>query len=120
MEKKIQRFIRIPYPVIKLDISANAKLLYGMVLSLTFRGDCKATNRYFAQELGLKTNRQVINLFNELKTAGAIDMKTDDDGNRIVRPLIMFSLYIVPDRKEKEINGGFESLDDYNGGLESI
>lgn len=136
MDKKIERYIRIPYEVIKLDISANSKLLYGMILSLTFCGVCKASNSYFAQELGLKSKRQVINLINELRDAGAVEVTLDDYNQRHVRPLIMFSIVIVDERRtenkksssKKLPNGGFESLydtllcnaDDLNGGLESL
>lgn len=76
------------YAVITADVrydqrlSANAKLLYGEITSLTNKeGYCWASNAYFAELYGL-TERTISRLISSLKNCGYINYEVEQDNYR--------------------------------------
>lgn len=67
-------YISLPIRILKdSDLSANAKLLYGLITALSQKcGYCYATNRYLSEKLGLKADT-ITKLISELAKKGHIN-----------------------------------------------
>lgn len=70
---KIDRYIIIPLEIARNnDLTPNAKLLFGEILSLTkSTGKCYASNSYFARQMHA-TNKSIINWLRVLKAKNLI------------------------------------------------
>lgn len=87
-----------------IDLSPNAKLLYGEITALAnARGYCWANNKYF-EELYSVSDRTIRNLLKQLSDKGYIDIVLEKNNNRKI---------FITDRAEKNFLGGrkkFSSL----------
>ena len=77
-----EQFIKIPYKILtQRNLSKGAKLLYGLILSLSqYDKSCFATNKYLAEQL-VVSSKSISNYLKELKQLDLI--KCDVDFRRI-------------------------------------
>lgn len=73
----VHGFTQVPNVVLKdKKLSAGAKLTYAILLSYAWQKDgCFPGQETLASDLGIKTDRQVRNLINELKKAEYLTVK---------------------------------------------
>lgn len=88
----MERYIKIPMELLKMGLSGNALILYGILLNLSFRDDVYATNGYLAKQLNVSV-RQIQNLLSELKEYNTISV-IEKRGQRLIKPLILCSVYV--------------------------
>lgn len=75
------KYINIPFEVLEnKTLPANAKLLFGYILSLEKGGKCYASNRHFAQVLGVGKIR-ISQLIKTLVDAKMLSVKIKRDSN---------------------------------------
>ncbi len=83
-----------------LDLTANAKLLYGEITSLcNDKGYCWATNNYFSQLYGI-SERMVQVLLKQLKDKNYIQIEiVDNQKRKIYIDFTRYEKYFVPPMK---------------------
>lgn len=83
MEKTFSTFSVIPTEImVSKEISSTAKIVYGLISSLTNeKGYCWASNKYLG-ELVDKEERQISNIINQLSSLGFIISEVEDNYKR--------------------------------------
>jgi hypothetical protein len=78
MNKKEYSGVWIPKEVLNIDIkNGNAKILFAMIISLSNKAPCSASNKYFSELLQLSKG-QISRLISNLEVKGFIKTFTDD------------------------------------------
>lgn len=101
-------FVTLLAPVLyDAELSPNAKLLYGVISSLTSqRGYCYALNSTLAEWFGV-TERQVSRLVKELDERGHIYIRTGTTKNGSQRQIYLSNV-LIPGGVDKNVQGGVD------------
>ncbi|TGK77550.1 helix-turn-helix domain-containing protein [Leptospira noumeaensis] len=95
--------IWIPVWIENLNLSHSQTKLYAEIVSLHDKGGCFASNRYFAEVLGLK-NDTVSRLIASLKKLGLLEQTGFDGRRRFLKPIFLKA-------SEKNASPNTESLE---------
>lgn len=84
------QYYRIPATVIQdRNLSFFARLLYGVILSLSKRkGNCFSHNQYFSELLGV-SEQYISKAIKELKENGYITVSYKREGEKIIQRIII-------------------------------
>lgn len=106
-------YLKIPFGMLKLNISSKALLLYGIILNLSYRNDMYATNAYLAKTLDCSV-RTIQMCLKELEEKGCIEIYEVGNSRRI-RPLITCSVLITnePEAQLKPFENAPECVRDF-------
>lgn len=91
-------FIRIPKAVVNMDISIQAKYLYGFLYGFQKVGGSKATNSYICNFLNCNI-KSLTKYLNELKKNNCIKIEIADNNKRVIYPLVQEGIQIISDKE---------------------